>query len=436
MSVAVDTGPAALPEAPSLPRVLVPAAEPSRRPLPLAEHLTRYGGLPLLGAAALLDVVEASGLTGRGGAAFPVHRKWRAVAAGAGRRVVVANGAEGEPASAKDKTMLAGNPHLTLDGLQLAAHAVGADRAYFYLHRHARLVPLVRTAIEERRHAGVDRVPVELVTAPPRFIAGEESAVATRVSGGLALPRFKPPRVFESGVDGLPTLVQNVETLAHVALLARYGAEWFRAVGPAEQPGSMLFTVSGAVAAPGVTEAAVGTTVRDLAVAAGGATGRPQAVLVGGYHGTWVSPDEIWDLPLSNAVLRPRGWAVGAGVVVVLPDTVCGLVESARVVRYLAGESAGQCGPCAFGLPSIGDAMDAIARRGRNGRSVAATERWSALAERRGACHHPDGTVRFVRSTLTVFAEELRAHDRGRCTATSGLPVLPVPAPAASAEWR
>jgi NADH:ubiquinone oxidoreductase subunit F (NADH-binding) len=433
MSVAVEAGLPVPIDPPTMPRVLTRG----RGTVGLAEHLTTYGGPPLLGAAALLDLVEASGLTGRGGAAFPVHRKWRAVAAGAGRRVVVANGAEGEPASAKDKTLLARNPHLTLDGLQLAAQAVGADRAYLYLHRHARLVPIVRAALEERRHAGIDRVHVELVTAPPRFIAGEESAVAARVSGGMALPRFKPPRVFEQGVHGLPTLVQNVETLAHVALLARYGAEWLRAVGPDDQPGSMLFTVSGAVAAPGVAEAPVGTTVRELLDAAGGLTGRAQAVLLGGYHGTWVSPADIWELPLSNAVLRPRGWAVGAGVVVVLPDTVCGLGESARVVRYLAGESAGQCGPCAFGLPSIGDAMDAIARRGRNGKNIAATERWSALAERRGACHHPDGTVRFVRSTLAVFADELRAHDKGRCTAVTHEPVLPVPRVAdASAEWQ
>lgn len=432
MTAAIDTLP---PVAPGLPRLL--PIHGDRSPATLADHLDRHGPVPPLPAAALLDALEAAGLTGRGGAAFPVHRKWRAVASGAGPRVVVANGAEGEPASAKDKTLLATAPHLTLDGLALAARAVGADRAYLYLHRHPQLIPLVRAALDERRRAGVDPVAVELVTAPPRFIAGEESAVASRVSGDHALPRYKPPRVFEAGVRGLPTLVQNVETLAHVALVARYGAEWFRSVGPAEQPGSMLFTVSGAVAAPGVTEAAVGTTVRALVVAAGGSTGTPQAVLLGGYHGTWAPVDQVWDLPLTNATLRPRGWAVGAGVVAILPAGVCGLVEAARVVRYLADESAGQCGPCAFGLPSIAEAMAALARPGRRGRDTAATKRWAALVERRGACHHPDGTVRFVRSSLEVFADELRRHDKGSCSATSHRPVLPVPVTAGDVgQWR
>jgi NADH:ubiquinone oxidoreductase subunit F (NADH-binding) len=434
MSIACDADETFLANPPEVPRLLSYAD--TGRTLTLREHVDRHGRLPSVGAAALLDVVEASGLTGRGGAAFPVHVKWRAVARGAGRRVVVANGAEGEPASAKDKTLLAANPHLALDGLQLAARAVGADRAVVYLHRHPRLVPVLAAAIDERRHAGVDRVHVEVVTAPPRFIAGEESAVAARVSGGQALPRSKPPRVFERGVDGGPTLVQNVETLSHVALIARWGAPWFRAVGPSEQPGSMLFTVSGAVRAPGVTEAPVGVSVRQLVTAAGGPTGPLHAVLLGGYHGTWVRWDDVADLALSNATLRPHGWSVGAGVVVALPQEVCGLTESARVLRYLATESAGQCGPCAFGLPSIADAILSVARPGRNGRAVAAAGRWAALVERRGACHHPDGTVRFLRSALTAFADELRVHDKGRCTATSDRPVLPVPPPTTVAEWR
>lgn len=433
MSIAFDADDTIVVPAPGLPRLLPPEA--AHHTSTIRDHAERHGPLPTSGAAALLDLVEAAGLTGRGGAAFPVHVKWRAVAGGRGRRVVVANGAEGEPASGKDKTLLAADPHLALDGLQLAAHAVGAERAVLYLHRNPRLVSIVRAAIDERRHAAVDRVRVELVTAPPRFIAGEESAVAARVSGGMALPRSKPPRVFERGVDGAPTLVQNVETLAHVALIARWGPQWFRAVGPPEQPGSMLFTVSGGVRAPGVTEAAVGATVRQLVDAAGGLTAPPAAVVLGGYHGTWVGWDDVVDLPLSNAVLRPRGWAVGAGVVAVLPIGVCGLVETARVVRYLATESAGQCGPCAFGLPAIADAMLAVARPGRHGRAVAAAQRWAALVERRGACHHPDGTVRFLRSALGVFADELRAHDKGRCTATADRPVLPLPAPEPATEW-
>jgi NADH:ubiquinone oxidoreductase subunit F (NADH-binding) len=349
----------------------------------------------------------------------------------------VANAAEGEPLSAKDKTLLTMNPHLTLDGLQLAAATLGAGRAVIYLHRHPQLLPRVQAAVMDRWRAGVDQVRVEVVAAPPRFVAGEESAVASRISGGLALPRFKPPRVFERGVSDRPTLVQNAETLAHIALIARYGADWFRTVGPNDQPGSMLFTVSGAVAAPRVLEAPVGTTVGELITTCGGALEPIGAVLLGGYHGTWIHADDVWDLPLHNAVLRPHGWAVGAGVVAALPASACGLRETARVVRYLADESAGQCGPCAFGLPAIATAMAELATPGRHKQAHALVKRWAGMLPGRGACHHPDGTVRFVRSALEVFADELGRHTARRCTGARAAAVLPIPPPPRTrADWR
>src|SRR5438270_4943741 len=164
--------------------------------LSLAEHEAVHGACPSISAAQILTEVEASGLTGRGGAGFPLHRKLAAVAAGAGPAVVVANGAEGEPTSDKDKTLLATNPHLPLDGLQLAARATGATSAYLYVHADLSLMSLLSHALHERRRAGRDPVAVELVSAPPRFVSGEESAVASRISGGSARPRPKPPRVF------------------------------------------------------------------------------------------------------------------------------------------------------------------------------------------------------------------------------------------------
>ncbi len=239
-----------------LPRLLPPG--PGTPPT-LAAHLARFGGLPYRGGPQLLIAgVEAAGLTGRGGAAFPVHRKLTAVASQRRRPIVVANGAEGEPASHKDKTLLWNSPHLVLDGLQLAAEAVGADRAALYLHRHPGLHQRLAAALAERAAAGLDRVGVELVEAPPRFLAGEESSLASKVNGGLARPTFKQPRVFERGVAGLPTLVQNVETLAHLALIGRYGAAWFRGLGTAAEPGSMLCSVLQAGGRSGVLELAIG----------------------------------------------------------------------------------------------------------------------------------------------------------------------------------
>lgn len=398
------------------------------RTISLAEHEALHGQLPAASPTDVLAEVAASGLTGRGGAAFPLHRKLVAVAAGPSPRVVVANGAEGEPASDKDKTLLATNPHLTLDGLQLAARAVDADLAYLYVHNNLRLVSLLTHAIAERRRHGRDRVPVELVCAPSRFVSGEESAVVSRIGGGPGHPRPKPPRVFESGVAGRPTLVSNVETLAHLALIGRRGADGFRSVGHPDQPGTMLFTVSGAVHHGGVVEAATGTTVAALLDAVGGPSQHLSAVLIGGYHGGWIGWPKAREVPLANAALRPHGLAVGAGVLVALPAYACGVAESVRVLDYLAAQSAGQCGPCVFGLPRLAETFADVARgKSRRRQSRRLTE-LSAALERRGGCSHPDGSLRFLRSATAVFADELSLHAQNKCSSSTSQAVLPTPA--------
>src|SRR5450631_948782 len=405
-----------------LPRLL-PAAG---APMDLAAHLQVYGRTPYRGGPGMLiHTIESAGLTGRGGAAFPTHRKLTAVADQKRTPVVVGNGAEGEPASDKDKTLLWSSPHLVIDGLQLAAEAVGAKKVYLYVHREPRLQARLGSALDERAAAGLDRLSVTLVTAPARFLAGEESALANRVEGGAALPRFTPPRIFERGVGGAPTLVQNVETLAQLALISRYGPAWFRSVGTPAEPGSMLTTVRLANGDGGVAETALGIPIAELLRLS---EHPAQAVLVGGYHGAWLSPQQARDLTLCNADLRPLGAAVGAGVLAALPADRCGIVESARVVRYLALESAGQCGPCLNGLPLIADTLAQLANHRSAPSARGDLARWSKLVERRGACHHPDGTVRFLRSALTVFATEVALHEAGGCSATTYQPFLPIPA--------
>jgi len=262
-----------------LPRLL-----PSR-PEDLRGHLARFGPVPYSGSAGvLIPHIEASGLTGRGGAAFPAHRKLAIVAAARGRKVVVANGAESEPASRKDELLLQVAPHLVLDGLQLAGEAVGAGEARLYLHRGAGSG--VRRALAGRRARGVDRLEVTITETPPRFLAGQESAVVNLIGGGPALPLFTPPRVTERGLHGQPTLVQNVETLAHLALIARYGPRWFRAIGTAAEPGSMLTTLYPAGGGCRVIETAIGTPLRTLL----GTDAGTQAWLVGGCAGTAPQP--------------------------------------------------------------------------------------------------------------------------------------------------
>jgi NADH:ubiquinone oxidoreductase subunit F (NADH-binding) len=377
----------------------------------LAAHDQVHGPLPA--PQDLVSLLREAGLHGHGGAAFPTWRKLAAVPVGHDA-IVVANGAEGEPASAKDRTLLRTAPHLVLDGLALVGAAVNATRAVAYVPSD--LVPGMSRAVRERRVR--DRIAVQVVEAPDTFIAGEETAVVSRLSGGPALPLDKFSRIVESGVDGRPTVLNNVETMAHIALIARHGAQWFRAAGTDEDPGTFLVTVSGAVRCAGVREHAYGETVGSLLDAAGGVSAPVQAVLVGGYHGAWVPMPEAMDVAVSRESLAPYGAAPGAGVLVALPTDACGLAATAQLLDYLANQSARQCGPCQFGLPRLAETFRQLAtvpRAAATPRLVEEVQRLSALVDGRGACRHPDGTVRLLRSALSAFRNDIAGHLSGSC---------------------
>jgi NADH:ubiquinone oxidoreductase subunit F (NADH-binding) len=397
-------------------RRLLPAA-----PLDYGMFRDAYGSLPRLGVEFLAEV-EASGLTGRGGAGFPTARKLATVRAARGRAVVVGNGTEGEPSSWKDAVLLTRNPHLVIDGLLVAARLVGARRVIVAVSRGNPARASLERALAERRDASG----ITIESLPERFLSGEESALVHWLNGGEAKPTITPPRVFERGVDGRPTLVQNVETLANLALIARHGALRYRETGTTDEPGTTLTTVSGAVAVPGVVEVPLGTSFAELAARCGGLTEPIQAFLTGGYFGRWVAAAP--QLRLSRASLQGAGGALGAGAVVALSSRSCGVVETARVAVYMAEQSAGQCGPCFFGLEAVAARLDEIARCAPS--SGAALEHLSRLERqisRRGACAHPDGVLGFVASGLRVFRDELDSHLAGRCTAGTHAPVLPVP---------
>lgn len=401
---------------------------------PYAVHLDTWGPPPNATGAAIIDAVEASGLLGRGGAGFPAGRKMRTVAAGANRRpVVVANGAEGEPASGKDVLLLGRAPHLVLDGIQLAARAVGADEAHLAVHQGSPIVGVVHAAMARR--GGADAVPVRVHEIPSRYVASEESALVHYLNGGDAKPTFTPPRPFEQGVARRPTLVNNVETLAHVATIARRGAEWFREVGDADEPGTLLVSVSANGIARKVAEVPTGTTIGAVASRAGVDRDGVGAVLVGGYFGSWLPAAYAWQLPLTHRAMRSAGAALGAGVVAILPPSSCGVAETARVTAYLAAHNAGQCGPCLNGLPAIADALRRLASGAWDERWWPALERWMAVVPGRGACRHPDGAIRFASTALSVFAEDVAMHRAGQpCAASSAAAWLPVPRP--SDGWR
>ncbi len=383
------------------------------------DHRRRLGPMPPIAERReVIGLLAASGLLGRGGAGFPVARKWSTVAErGAGAAVVLANGAEGEPLSAKDRTLMATRPHLVLDGAELAADAVGADRIVLYVGaEHAAARAALALALTERsgsaeRAAGA-HVPISLVAAPPTYVAGEESAAVHFVNDRDGRPTETSPRPFERGVDGRATLVQNVESLAHAALIARRGDAWYREAGEGPTRGTALVTV-GTGASRGVTEIAIGTTVAELA-ARTGAPPDARAVLLGGYFGGWLAAGEAWALMLDPAAMREAGSAFGCGVVSFLDPAACGVETTARIIDYMAGQSAAQCGPCVFGLRAIADATARIAGGAAHADDLERVMRWSSQLAGRGACRHPDGAVGLMQSALRVFADEFAAHQRSR----------------------
>jgi NADH:ubiquinone oxidoreductase subunit F (NADH-binding) len=383
----------------------------------LREHVDRYGPVPSVGRrgqGSLIDQVAAAGLTGRGGAGFPTGTKLRSVAAGRGPAVVVANGVESEPASEKDQALLARAPHLVFDGIALAAAAVGANEAHLCLAQDRDWVTdIVKAAAAERDRARLDGIPVTIHSVPERYTASEESALVHWLNGGEAKPTKTPPRPFESGVGKRPTLIDNVETLAHLALIARYGAGWFRQAGLAGAAGSMLTTVSGAVARPGVYEVDAGAPIGDV-LALAGVADDAQAALVGGYFGTWHPVSDIAGLPLSKSGLDHIGGSPGAGILYVLPARDCGLGEAARILRYLSSQGAEQCGPCMFGLPAIAVDLSQLAAGRPEGDPLGRMQRRFGQISGRGACRHPDGAVRMAASALTAFAADAHAHARRR----------------------
>ncbi|PZH19102.1 hypothetical protein C1I97_02920, partial [Streptomyces sp. NTH33] len=394
------------------------------RPATLADHLERHGPPPVTAAVdsrtspPLVEAVEAAGLTGRGGAGFPTARKLRAVAGRRGRAVVVVNAMESEPASRKDWFLLAVAPHLVLDGAVLAAAVACADTVHVCLPRdRSDQYRRLGAALDERRRARVDPVRLCLHALPHAYVSSESTSLVRWLNGGPTRPQGSPPRTHERGVARRPTLVHNAETLAHLALIARHGPDWFRQAGTPDEPGTALVTVSGAVTAPGVLEVALGTPLATVLDRAGGPAEPLRAVLLGGFAGTWL-PRAHTHTPLTRRDLAPLGAAPGAGVLVALPRTACGLTETARMLAYLAAHSARQCGPCRLGLPAVAEDFTALAAGRADPDLLSRLHRRTGLLPGRGACHHPDGAARLAASALRAFADDVDRHlTHGGCPA-------------------
>ena len=360
----------------------------------------------------LLGDVDRSGLLGRGGAAFPLAVKLRTVRAAqlAGQRtVLLANGEEGEPASVKDKWLLRHRPHLVLDGIRLAARIVGAERAYVYVS-DVDAAQSVKAALADFPDAGVM---VGVVTVDPGYVAGEETAAVRAVNGGPAKPTDKPPRPFEAGVSGLPTLVSNVETLANLPFIHANGSDAYRAQGTSASPGTFLATVTGGGRPPVLYELPHGTAVSALLELHGVSPDEVKGVLMGGYFAGLLNR-EVLDTTLDHESMRRLGSGLGCGAVAVISDE-CPVAVAASVLSYFDRENAGQCGSCFNGtaaMAAVGGALrDGVATPDDLGR----LQRWSVVLRGRGACATLDASTNVAASLLRAFPRDVARHLAGEC---------------------
>lgn len=373
-----------------------------------AGHEDRLGARPL-GRPETVELLRQSHIGGRGGAGFPMHRKWRSLAQHHGNCTVVVNGAEAEPLSQKDRVLMAGRPHLVIDGAFIAAETVGAREIIFYIRqRDDDAFEAVSAALGERSDAPCR---TRVIEAPNTYVAGEETAAVNFIDNRKALPTGVKP--FVRGVNGFPSLVQNAETLAQAALATRRGPQWFRALGN-PTPGTALITVSvSGEDEMQVMEIAYGTGM-DAVTAIVDGNRNWQAALIGGYAGGWTEAIADGSLSLDPATLQERGLHLGAGVVHLLDAATCGVAATAAILAYLAHASAQQCGPCKFGLPAIAEVAQRLARNEALPHDLQRLGRWAGQVRGRGACHHPDGAARVTESALRVFGEDYRAHQSGQ----------------------
>ena len=409
----------------------------------LEEYRARDGGqaFPAAVAAgedAVVGVITDSGLRGRGGGGFPTGRKWTGIReAGPGRRFAVCNAAEGEPGTFKDRALIRHDPYRVLEGLAIASFAVGAEAAYIATKaRYEREAERLASAIAECAQAGLFAdLTINLVLGPDEYLFGEEKALLEVIEGHEPLPRLLPP--YEHGLFATdvqtgwqsvdaptagpkgqpnPTLVNNVETLAHVPRIIREGADWFRSMGTAESPGTTVATVVGDVAAPFVGEIELGIPLWDLIAEAGGLQdGRTVQAVFSGVANAAITLDKL-DSPVSYEGLTAAGSGLGSAGFIVYDDSAC-MVEVARELsRFLYVESCGQCRSCKFGSGEITRTLDTIAEGGGTERDIEVIGARLLSVTDQTRCYLAAEEQILISSILRAFPEEFALHLEGRCS--------------------
>ena len=419
----------------------------------LDHHLaTETGGLGVqaaqrVGPQATIELITRSGLRGRGGGGFPTGRKWSGIAGQVGsRRYLVCNGAEGEPGTFKDRALLRANPYQLVEGVIIAAFAIGADEAYICLKRRfEHEAALVTRAVQEMQSAGIcTDCTVNIVLGPDEYLFGEEKAMLEVIEGKPPLPRWFPPyehglfatgpqegweagpRRARGGSDGSnPTLVNNVETLANVPHILARGAEWFRSMGTAESPGTIVTTVVGDVVAPDVGEVELGTPLAAVidAVGSGVRSGRTVKAVFSGVANPVLTGAQL-DTPVSYEGFAAAGSGMGSAGFIVYDDTACMVDAAYRLSRFLSIESCGQCPPCKLGSGAITEHLERIETGVGDDEDVAEIERWLRRVTDGSRCYLATEEREVVSSVLRAFPQEFVDHlEQRRCPQVEPRPI-------------
>ena len=378
----------------------------------------------------VIEEVRLSGLRGRGGAGFPTGIKWRTVREDpCPTKYVVCNAAEGEPGTFKDRWLLRMDPYQVLEGLAIAAHAVGAQAAYLGIKAgFEREVG----RLEQAMHEMVDRdllgrIPIELVPGPDEYLFGEEKALLEVIEGNLPLPRIVPPwmeGLFRKPDSPNPTAVNNAETLANVPHIIREGAGWFRSFGTEDSPGTMLFTLTGDVRHPGVYELPLGLSLRELVYGLGGGPpeGRELKAVFPGASSTVISPEQL-DTPLGFDPMRAVGTALGSGGFVVYDDSACIVRATLAFSRFLYVESCAQCPACKHGTGAITELLERIDRGDGSDDDVETILARALTVTDAQRCALPTGETLIAQSAVQVFGPEFAEHFGRGCPRPRDLPL-------------
>lgn len=407
-----------------LPQVLL---HPDRRVgADMARWRNAGGGAALARAvqdqAAIREEVRLSELRGLGGSGFPAWRKWEAVAAEAPKpdKYLIVNGNEDEPGTFKDRLLLEETPHQVIEGAVVAALATSINRIMFYINPDlARSLAAMRAALEqwqssdllEQASAALGRpLQLELLPGSGHYIGGEETASMEWVEGRFPFPRGKPPYPAQSGVHGCPTLINNVETLAHVPHIATHGAAWFRALGKGPGTGTKLYSLSGDVLHPGVYELPMGTPLRELIFAHGGGllSGKPlKAVFTGGPSSTLLTPVDL-DVAMDFDSLRARGANLGTGAMIVISEGTGIVKRVAEYERFFAHSSCGQCNSCKVGTATMSRLLDRIDTGRGTASDLTTLENLCTMLPGSGRCHLINGAVQLLDSAFHHFHDEFK----------------------------